>query len=321
MYPPLSFTPLKAMLLASLDNITFAEIGIFMLFFLVFVFCFFLSLIFWGFRRILFVFFLIETGILLSIPYGISAISQKIIYPIEVRYDKFRPFVYTTGFNYDIEITSKAKLPLKKCFLTIIPKREGANILPKPKNLALLDSTQVDSTQTESNQTDSSQADSAQRDSQTDSSQINPNDEKPSQDNEQSSQANEAQSSQAQNKDFANEAKKSSDSNEVKSLQESQEKPTTEAQEESNAEQKQNAESNTDKPTEQNTQKKPKQPKPPSQYALKAYKILDYIIPLDAFVEVLELESPLKYNKKVRWQGIIRDYKYDDNFGAQISCH
>ena len=311
MYPPLSFTPLKAMLLASLDNITFAEIGVFMLFFLVFVFCFFLSLIFWGFRRILFVFFLIETGILLSIPYGISAVSQKIIYPIEVRYDKFRPFVYTTGFNYDIEITSKAKLPLKKCFLTIIPKREGANILPKPKNLALLDSTQVNSSQM-----DSAQADSIQADSQTDSNQMDSNDEKqPSQDNEQSNQIqNPAQ-------DFANEQKESSDSNEVKSSQEPQEKPTIESQEKSNAEQKQNAESSPTKPTEQNTQKPPKQPKPPSQYALKAYKILDYIIPLDAFVEVLELESPLKYNKKVRWQGIIRDYKYDENFGAQVSCH
>lgn len=310
MYPPLSFTPLKAMLLASLDNITFAEIGVFMLFFLVFVFCFFLSLIFWGFRRILFVFFLIETGILLSIPYGISAVSQKIIYPIEVRYDKFRPFVYTTGFNYDIEITSKAKLPLKKCFLTIIPKREGANILPKPKNLALLDSTQVNS----------SQMDSTQADSQTDSNQMDSNDKKSSQDNEQSNQANE-QSSQAQNQDFANEQKKSNDSSEAKSSQEPQEKPTIESQEESNAEQKQDAKSSPTKPTEQNTQKPPKQPKPPSQYALKAYKILDYIIPLDAFVEVLELESPLKYNKKVRWQGIIRDYKYDDNFGAQVSCH
>ena len=305
MYPPLSFTPLKAMLLASLDNITFAEIGVFMLFFLVFVFCFFLSLIFWGFRRILFVFFLIETGILLSIPYGISAVSQKIIYPIEVRYDKFRPFVYTTGFNYDIEITSKAKLPLKKCFLTIIPKREGANILPKPKNLALLDSTQ---------------ADSIQADSQTDSNQMDSNDKKSSQDNEQSNQANE-QSSQAQNQDFANEQKKSNDSSEAKSSQEPQEKPTIESQEESNAEQKQDEKSSPTKPTEKNTQKPPKQPKPPSQYALKAYKILDYIIPLDAFVEVLELESPLKYNKKVRWQGIIRDYKYDDNFGAQVSCH
>lgn len=306
MYPPLSFTPLKAMLLASLDNITFAEIGVFMLFFLVFVFCFFLSLIFWGFRRILFVFFLIETGILLSIPYGISAVSQKIIYPIEVRYDKFRPFVYTTGFNYDIEITSKAKLPLKKCFLTIIPKRKGANILPKPKNLALLDSAQVNSSQIDSTQADSSQIDS--------------NDKKSSQDNEQSNQTNE-QSTQAQNQNFANEQKESNDSSEAKSSQESQEKPTTESQEESNAEQKQDAKSNPAKPTEQNTQKPPKQPKPPSQYALKAYKILDYIIPLDAFVEVLELESPLKYNKKVRWQGIIRDYKYDENFGAQVSCH
>lgn len=310
MYPPLSFTPLKAMLLASLDNITFAEIGVFMLFFLVFVFCFFLSLIFWGFRRILFVFFLIETGILLSIPYGISAVSQKIIYPIEVRYDKFRPFVYTTGFNYDIEITSKAKLPLKKCFLTIIPKREGANILPKPKNLALLDSTQVNS----------SQMDSTQADSQTDSNQMDSDDKKSSQDNEQSNQANE-QSSQAQNQDFANEQKESNDSSEAKSSQEPQEKPTIESQEESSAEQKQDEKSSPTKPTEQNTQKPPKQPKPPSQYALKAYKILDYIIPLDAFVEVLELESPLKYNKKVRWQGIIRDYKYDDNFGAQVSCH
>ncbi|RDU53782.1 hypothetical protein CQA40_04300 [Helicobacter sp. MIT 01-3238] len=316
MYPPLSFTPLKAMLLASLDNITFAEIGVFMLFFLVFVFCFFLSLIFWGFRRILFVFFLIETGILLSIPYGISAVSQKIIYPIEVRYDKFRPFVYTTGFNYDIEITSKAKLPLKKCFLTIIPKREGANILPKPKNIALLDSTQVNSSQIESTQMDSTQADSLQADS----NQMDSNDEKPSQDNEQSNQANE-QSSQAQNQNFANEQKESNDSSEAKSSQEPQEKPTTESQEESNAEQKQDVKPNPAKPTEQNTQKPPKQPKPPSQYALKAYKILDYIIPLDAFVEVLELESPLKYNKKVRWQGIIRDYKYDENFGAQVSCH
>lgn len=315
MYPPLSFTPLKAMLLASLDNITFAEIGVFMLFFLVFTFCFFLSLIFWGFRRILFVFFLIETGILLSIPYGISAVSQKIIYPIEVRYDKFRPFVYTTGFNYDIEITSKAKLPLKKCFLTIIPKREGANILPKPKNLALLDSTQVNSSQMESTQMDSTQADS-----QTDSSQIDSNDKKSSQVNEQSNQANE-QSSQAQNQNFANEQKESNDSSEAKYSQEPQEKPTIESQEESNAEQKQDAKSSPTKPTEQNTQKPPKQPKPPSQYALKAYKILDYIIPLDAFVEVLELESPLKYNKKVRWQGIIRDYKYDENFGAQVSCH
>lgn len=315
MYPPLSFTPLKAMLLASLDNITFAEIGVFMLFFLVFVFCFFLSLIFWGFRRILFVFFLIETGILLSIPYGISAVSQKIIYPIEVRYDKFRPFVYTTGFNYDIEITSKAKLPLKKCFLTIIPKREGANILPKPKNLALLDSTQVNSSQMESTQMDSTQADS-----QTDSSQIDSNDKKSSQVNEQSNQANE-QSSQAQNQDFANEQKESNDSSEAKSSQEPQENPTAKSQEESNAEQKQDAKSSPTKPSEQNTQKPPKQPKPPSQYALKAYKILDYIIPLDAFVEVLELESSLKYNKKVRWQGIIRDYKYDDNFGVQVSCH
>lgn len=310
MYPPLSFTPLKAMLLASLDNITFAEIGVFMLFFLVFVFCFFLSLIFWGFRRILFVFFLIETGILLSIPYGISAVSQKIIYPIEVRYDKFRPFVYTTGFNYDIEITSKAKLPLKKCFLTIIPKREGANILPKPKNLALLDSTQVNSSQM-----DYTQADSIQSDSQTDSNQMDSDDKKSSQDNEQSNQIqNPAQ-------DFANEQKESNDSSEAKSSQEPQEKPTIESQEESSAEQKQDEKSSPTKPTEQNTQKPPKQPKPPSQYALKAYKILDYIIPLDAFVEVLELESPLKYNKKVRWQGIIRDYKYDDNFGAQVSCH
>lgn len=320
MYPPLSFTPLKAMLLASLDNITFAEIGVFMLFFLVFTFCFFLSLIFWGFRRILFVFFLIETGILLSIPYGISAVSQKIIYPIEVRYDKFRPFVYTTGFNYDIEITSKAKLPLKKCFLTIIPKREGANILPKPKNLALLDSNQADSSQIESTQMDSTQADSLQADSQTDSNQMDSNDKKSSQDNEQSNQTNE-QSSQAQNQDFANKQKESNDSSEAKSSQEPQEKPTIESQEESNAEQKQDTKSSPTKPTEQNTQKPPKQPKPPSQYALKAYKILDYIIPLDAFVEVLELESPLKYNKKVRWQGIIRDYKYDDNFGAQVSCH
>lgn len=318
MYPLLSFTPLKAMLLASLDNITFAEIGVFMLFFLVFVFCFFLSLIFWGFRRILFLFFLIETGILLSIPYGISAVSQKIIYPIEVRYDKFRPFVYTTGFNYDIEITSKAKLPLKKCFLSIIPKREGANILPKPKNLALLDSTQ-----TESSQIDFAQADSLQADSQADSSQMDSNDKKPSQDNEQSNQTNE-QSSQAQNlaQDLDNTPKESSNSNEAKSSQESLEKSTTEPQTQSNAEQKQDAKSNPPtKPTEQNTQKPPKQPKPPSQYALKAYKILDYIIPLDAFVEVLELESPLKYNKKVRWQGIIRDYKYDEHFSAQVSCH
>ena len=314
MYPPLSFTPLKAMLLASLDNITFAEIGVFMLFFLVFVFCFFLSLIFWGFRRILFVFFLIETGILLSIPYGISAVSQKIIYPIEVRYDKFRPFVYTTGFNYDIEITSKSKLPLKKCFLTIIPKREGKNILPKPKNLALLDSAQVDFAQTDSSQIESNQTDFAQADS---------NDKKPSQDNEESNQPNETQSSQAQNlaQDLDNTPKEST--NEAKSLDSKEAQEIIEPKTESNTEQKteQNAESNTAKPTEQNTQKPPKQPKPPSQYALKAYRILDYIIPLDAFVEVLELESPLKYNKKVRWQGIIRDYKYDEHFGVQVSCH
>ena len=98
----------------------------------------------------------------------------------------------------------------------------------------------------------------------------------------------------------------------------SKEPQTQESKESTNAE----IQSQESKESQENKKpKKPKTPKPPSPYALKAYKILDYLVPIDAFVEVLELETPLTYNKKVRWQGIIRDYKYDENYGAQISCH
>ncbi len=331
MYPPLSFAPLKAMLLAIAEHITVVELGVFMLLFLVFVFFFFLSLVFWHFRRILFVFFLIETAILLCIPYGISQISQKIIYPIEVRYDKFRPFVYTTGFNYDIEITSKAKLPIKECLLTVIPKRAGANIIKKPKTS--VESSEIESSQTESsiesnvesntksNEKSSTKTsvqsniamDSNQQDK-AESSQVNTTqdmaDSSTKQDSTKPTQESLNQSKIAQNTQISQTGQENND--------DSKEPQTQESKESTNAE-IQSQESN--KSQENKKPKKIKTPKPPSPYALKAYKILDYLVPIDAFVEVLELETPLTYNKKVRWQGIIRDYKYDENYGAQISCH
>lgn len=318
MYPPLSFAQLKAMLLAIAEHITVVELGIFMLLFLVFVFFFFLSLVFWHFRRILFIFFLIETAILLCIPYGISQISQKIIYPIEVRYDKFRPFVYTTGFNYDIEITSKAKLPIKECLLTVIPKRAGANIIKKPKTS--VESREIESSQTESN--------------------IESNVESNTKSNEESNtktstRSNIAMDSNQQDKAESSQVNTTQDMADSSTKQDST-KPTQESLNQSkiaqNTQISQTGQENNDDSKEPQTQeskesqenkkpKKPKTPKPPSPYALKAYKILDYLVPIDAFVEVLELETPLTYNKKVRWQGIIRDYKYDENYGAQISCH
>ena len=333
MYPPLSFAPLKAMLFATAEHITFAEIGVFMLFFLVFVFCFFLSLIFWHFKRVLFVFFLIETGILLCIPYSISKVSEHIIYPIEVHYERFRPFVYTTGFNYDIEITSKAKLPIKECLLTIVPKREGTNILPKPKNIAQSNQTEpIPQSNTESNVESNTQPNEAHS--------------KQSQENTQHNTQSSTSSSQENNQiaqDF-NDASDSTNTQDSSTTQiatttstEQQDKPadtkiaqadeltptqTKESQEpQATKEAKDTKDAQESNDKQEPKPKKAKTPKPPSPYLLKFYKILDYIIPLDAFVEVLELDSPLKYNKKVRWQGIIRDYKYDENFTTQINCH
>ncbi|MGX3044209.1 DUF2393 family protein [Helicobacter sp. T3_23-1056] len=328
MYPPLSFAPLKAMLVAIAEHITVVELGVFMLLFLVFVFFFFLSLVFWHFRRILFVFFLIETAILLCIPYGISQISQKIIYPIEVRYDKFRPFVYTTGFNYDIEITSKAKLPIKECLLTVIPKRAGANIIKKPRHS--VESSEIEPNQIESNTksnvesstktgTDSNAKSNIAMDStkqgEAESSQANTTqemvDSSTKQDSTKTTQESLSQSKIAQNTQISQTKQENNDDSKTpQQTQESKESANAEMQAQESKESQENK-----KP------KKPKTPKPPSPYALKAYKILDYLAPIDAFVEVLTLDTPLTYNKKVRWQGIIRDYKYDENYGAQISCH
>ena len=313
------------MLVAIAEHITVVELGVFMLLFLVFVFFFFLSLVFWHFRRILFVFFLIETAILLCIPYGISQISQKIIYPIEVRYDKFRPFVYTTGFNYDIEITSKAKLPIKECLLTVIPKRAGANIIKKPRHS--VESSEIESSQIESNtksnvesstkidaksnaksniamdSTQQSEAESSQADTTQEMA-----DSSTKQDSTKTTQESLSQSKIAQNTQISQTKQENNDDS--KTPQQMQESTNAEMQAQESKESQENK-----KP------KKPKTPKPPSPYALKAYKILDYLAPIDAFVEVLTLDTPLTYNKKVRWQGIIRDYKYDENYGAQISCH
>lgn len=300
------------MLVAIAEHITVVELGVFMLLFLVFVFFFFLSLVFWHFRRILFVFFLIETAILLCIPYGISQISQKIIYPIEVRYDKFRPFVYTTGFNYDIEITSKAKLPIKECLLTVIPKRAGANIIKKPRHS--VESSEIEPSQIESNTKSNIAMDSTQQ-SEAESSQANTAqemvDSNTKQDSTKTTQESLSQSNIAQNTQISQTKQENNDDSKTpQQMQESKESTNAEMQAQESKESQENK-----KP------KKTKTPKPPSPYALKAYKILDYLAPIDAFVEVLTLDTPLTYNKKVRWQGIIRDYKYDENYGAQISCH
>lgn len=332
MYPPLSFAPLKAMLVAIAEHITLVELGVFMLLFLVFVFFFFLSLVFWHFRRILFVFFLIETAILLCIPYGISQISQKIIYPIEVRYDRFRPFVYTTGFNYDIEITSKAKLPIKECLLTIIPKRAGENIIKKPKNISSTESSEIESTQAESNAEPNTESNlESNIKSNTESSESNIAMDSHKQGDIKSSaidttqeaiDSSTKQDSTPPTQEILNQSKIAQTTQitqaEQKNSDNSKESQHINQSQESNNE---NNVSDSTEPKENTKPKKPKTPKPPSQYALKAYKILDYLVPIDAFVEVLTLETPLKYNKKVRWQGVIRDYKYDENYGAQISCH
>lgn len=326
MYPPLSFAPLKAILLATAEHITFAEIGVFMLFFLVFVFCFFLSLIFWHFKRILFIFFLIETGILLCIPYSISKISEKIIYPIEVHYETFRPFVYTTGFNYDIEITNKAKLPLKECLLTIVPKRAGTNILPKPKKIAQAEQTDIDTEPSaQSNETQASQAESNKNNKENNADSSDSNEATANQ-----TKSSEQESNQIEQSNIANDSKEDFSTAQIANTQEANTKqneqqtntqPTDEAQKLAQTDQTISSDTQESKDKQEPKPKKTKNPKPPSPYMLKLYKILDYIVPLDAFVEVLELDSPLKYNKKVRWQGIIRDYKYDENFSAQISCH
>lgn len=114
------------------------EIAVFGLFFLVFVLVFFFSLIFWRYRLIFALCFCLEACILVLAPFGVAYIMRNFLYPIKVSYTHFAPFVYTSGFNFDLTIRNRSsKLTIKECMLTITPLRKN----PKQSLLITLQDT------------------------------------------------------------------------------------------------------------------------------------------------------------------------------------
>ncbi len=110
--------------MTAIMHVGIVEAGVFMLFFLMFVLLFFIFLIFWRYKFVLVLFFITQTCFLAFIPYGMIYVIHKIV-PIQVTYTKFDPFVYTTGFSFDITIQNKSKIRLKECMLSIIPLRKN----------------------------------------------------------------------------------------------------------------------------------------------------------------------------------------------------
>lgn len=121
-----NFLGLKALIASASMHIKTPEIAVFGLFFLVFVLVFFFSLIFWRYRLIFALCFCLETCILVLAPFGVAFIMRNFLYPIKVSYTHFAPFVYTSGFNFDLTIRNLSKkLTIKECMLTITPLRDN----------------------------------------------------------------------------------------------------------------------------------------------------------------------------------------------------
>ena len=128
---------IKSLIFTTMQHITLPEMAIFSLFFLVFVFIFFISVIFWRYHIIFAVCFVIEGAVLFYTPFGIAFIMRTFLYPIEIRQDRFSPFVYTSGFSFDVEIRNMGKIAIKECMLTIIPLRQN----PKQSKIITLKDT------------------------------------------------------------------------------------------------------------------------------------------------------------------------------------
>lgn len=59
-------------------------------------------------------------------PFGVAFIMRNFLYPIKVSYTHFAPFVYTSGFSFDLTIRNLSKkLTIKECMLTITPLRDN----------------------------------------------------------------------------------------------------------------------------------------------------------------------------------------------------
>ncbi|OBV29286.1 hypothetical protein BKN38_06240 [Helicobacter sp. CLO-3] len=116
---------LKSLITTASAHVALPESAVFMLFFLVFVFVFFFSLIFWRYRGVFALCFVLQGAILCATPFGVAFVMRHFLYPIEVNYARFAPFVYTSGFSFDVEIKNRGKLPIKECMLTITSTHEN----------------------------------------------------------------------------------------------------------------------------------------------------------------------------------------------------
>ena len=128
----------KTLFLDSAANISDAEIGVFMLCILIFMFFAFIGVLFWAKKPIFFVTSLICLSILFATPFSVAYVIRNFIHPILVTNAEFHPLTFTSGFSYNATITNKSKkLSIQSCTITAYAKRNETNELNKIKNLFL----------------------------------------------------------------------------------------------------------------------------------------------------------------------------------------
>lgn len=132
-----NFLGLKTLIASASMHIKTPEMAVFGLFFLVFVLVFFFLLIFWRYRLVFMLCVMLELCIVFITPFGVAFVMRHFLYPIKVSYTHFAPFVYTSGFSFDLTIRNLSKLEMKECMLTITPLREN----PKQSVLITLQDT------------------------------------------------------------------------------------------------------------------------------------------------------------------------------------
>ncbi len=132
-----SLLNLKALLLDVSLHITFVEMGIFMLGFLVFVLVVFVALIFWHNRLVFFIASILEVCILASIPFGMAFVVRHYIFPIDILSSHLNPLTYTTGFSFKFEFKNKSKHNIKECVFSVVALREEKTKGDKIRNIFL----------------------------------------------------------------------------------------------------------------------------------------------------------------------------------------
>ncbi len=82
-----------------------------------------------------FLFFLLSFIFLFGIPPAIVFSSKYYFHKIEIVYNHSRPLMFSNSFLIDIAFRNNGVLPLSKCLISIIPKRNNPSLLNKVRDL------------------------------------------------------------------------------------------------------------------------------------------------------------------------------------------